>query len=252
MISIFRKIRQKLLSQNRVMRYLVYALGEILLVVIGILIALQVNTWNEHRKNQETEQKLLKALLQEFESNLEILDAAIALNESNISNSICLGDFTGPSLGNFDEKYLSDLLLGVFEKAPHFFPNQGTIEEIINSGRLSIISDQNLRKAISSWQSELDRVKSQEDFVSGRRNIAMEFQLKNGNFRRHLQITEVDSINTTPSKFPKNDFSFLENQEFESQLYVFVIASKNLSQTYYIPLKIKIEAISDLIRTGIN
>ncbi|MEN2282966.1 DUF6090 family protein [Algoriphagus sp. SE2] len=49
MISLFRKIRQKLLSQNRVTRYLIYALGEILLVVIGILIALTINNWNTNR-----------------------------------------------------------------------------------------------------------------------------------------------------------------------------------------------------------
>ena len=48
MISFLRKIRQKLLSQNRVTRYLVYALGEIFLVVIGILIALSINNWNEN------------------------------------------------------------------------------------------------------------------------------------------------------------------------------------------------------------
>ncbi|WP_026952516.1 hypothetical protein [Algoriphagus mannitolivorans] len=47
MISFFRKIRQKLLQQNRVTRYLAYAIGEIFLVVLGILIALQVNNWNE-------------------------------------------------------------------------------------------------------------------------------------------------------------------------------------------------------------
>ncbi|WP_348719101.1 DUF6090 family protein [uncultured Algoriphagus sp.] len=51
MISFFRKIRQKLLTQNRVTRYLIYAFGEIFLVVIGILIALQVNNWKEKRKN---------------------------------------------------------------------------------------------------------------------------------------------------------------------------------------------------------
>ncbi len=52
MISFFRKIRQKLLNANTVSRYLAYALGEILLVVIGILIALQVNNWNEDRKTK--------------------------------------------------------------------------------------------------------------------------------------------------------------------------------------------------------
>jgi hypothetical protein len=63
MISIFRKIRQNLLAQNRVTRYLIYAVGEIALVMIGILLALQVNTWNEGRKRVAHEQKVLKELL---------------------------------------------------------------------------------------------------------------------------------------------------------------------------------------------
>ncbi|WP_073571144.1 DUF6090 family protein [Algoriphagus zhangzhouensis] len=58
MLSFFRKIHQKLLSQNRVTQYLAYAIGEIILVVIGILIALQVNNWNENRKNGEIEHKV--------------------------------------------------------------------------------------------------------------------------------------------------------------------------------------------------
>lgn len=58
MLVFFRKIRQKLLSQNRVTQYLAYAIGEIILVVIGILIALQVNNWNENRKNGEIEHKV--------------------------------------------------------------------------------------------------------------------------------------------------------------------------------------------------
>jgi hypothetical protein len=52
MIKFFRKIRHKLLSENRWNKYLIYAIGEIILVVIGILIALQINNWNENRKQQ--------------------------------------------------------------------------------------------------------------------------------------------------------------------------------------------------------
>ncbi len=53
MIRFFRNIRQKLAAENKVMAYLRYAIGEILLVVIGILIALQINNWNEHRKENQ-------------------------------------------------------------------------------------------------------------------------------------------------------------------------------------------------------
>jgi hypothetical protein len=62
MISLFRKIRQSFLQQQKITQYLVYAFGEIFLVVIGILIALQINTWNELRKTREYELKMLKEL----------------------------------------------------------------------------------------------------------------------------------------------------------------------------------------------
>lgn len=62
MIKLFRKIRQKLLQQNKVGSYLKYAIGEIVLVVIGILIALQINNWNESRKTEAKIRNLLVVL----------------------------------------------------------------------------------------------------------------------------------------------------------------------------------------------
>jgi len=66
MIKFFRKIRQRLLSENKFNKYLVYAIGEIILVVIGILIALQINNANENAK----ENKVLKGYLQNISKNL--------------------------------------------------------------------------------------------------------------------------------------------------------------------------------------
>ena len=78
MLRFFRRIRQSLLTQNKFSKYLLYAVGEILLVVIGILIALQVNNWNEGRKERIIE----KSILLEFEDNLErniaLIDIAAA------------------------------------------------------------------------------------------------------------------------------------------------------------------------------
>jgi len=59
MINFLRKTRQQLLSQNKVSKYILYAIGEIVLVVIGILIALQINNWNEFKKDRVVENKLL-------------------------------------------------------------------------------------------------------------------------------------------------------------------------------------------------
>ena len=63
MINFFRKIRQRLLAENRFSRYLLYSIGEIVLVMIGILMALQVNNWNEERKQNKSEISILKSLI---------------------------------------------------------------------------------------------------------------------------------------------------------------------------------------------
>lgn len=65
MIKFFRHLRKSLLMQNKTSKYLKYAIGEILLVVIGILIAVQINNWNESRKSRIQETKLVKQLLQD-------------------------------------------------------------------------------------------------------------------------------------------------------------------------------------------
>ena len=72
MIKFFRHIRQKLLTENKVSKYLLYAIGEIILVVIGILIALQINNWNEYQKQLKTEKEILKEVKVGLESDLII------------------------------------------------------------------------------------------------------------------------------------------------------------------------------------
>lgn len=69
MISLFRKLRQKLLAQNRIPQYLTYAIGEIFLVVIGILIALQINTWKEERANRNNEISFYSALMDDLKND---------------------------------------------------------------------------------------------------------------------------------------------------------------------------------------
>ncbi|MDO1501189.1 DUF6090 family protein [Winogradskyella maritima] len=69
MIKFFRKIRYNLMEQNKTGKYFKYAIGEIILVVIGILIALQINNWNENRKSLINERVVLTKFLQDLESD---------------------------------------------------------------------------------------------------------------------------------------------------------------------------------------
>ena len=70
MIKFFRKIRQSLLTENKFSKYLLYAIGEIILVVIGILIALQINNWNDNRKSRIKIDQILKNVREELALNI--------------------------------------------------------------------------------------------------------------------------------------------------------------------------------------
>ncbi|WP_375324001.1 DUF6090 family protein [Flagellimonas sp. GZD32] len=74
MIKFFRKIRLRLLSENKFSKYLVYAVGEIILVVIGILIALQINNWNEKRKARIVEANFFEDVLQDLKKDQDRLE----------------------------------------------------------------------------------------------------------------------------------------------------------------------------------
>ena len=83
MIKLFRHIRQRLLEENKFSKYLIYALGEIVLVVIGILIALQINNWNETRKEGHLELQYLNRLLLENKKDVHTFTSEIVRLENN-------------------------------------------------------------------------------------------------------------------------------------------------------------------------
>ncbi|WP_268033035.1 DUF6090 family protein [Algoriphagus sp. PAP.12] len=155
MISIFRSIRQKLLQQNKITRYIAYALGEIFLVVIGILIALQVNNWNENRKLADRKKVQLENLQQDFEENLNSLNFLISFLEDR-------EDYARQVIGLLDSlPHSLDSISTVFalERSgfTHYFnPNQPTYEEMKSSGTLSLISNKELKNVMLTYQAFLE------------------------------------------------------------------------------------------------
>jgi|GEM_PF-3805912 len=80
MLRFFCKIRQNLLTQGRIGRYLSYAVGEIVLVVIGILISVQLNNWNEARKNRPAERAFAESFLVDLHQDVRLIDYVIDFN----------------------------------------------------------------------------------------------------------------------------------------------------------------------------
>lgn len=115
MIKFFRKVRQKLLSKNKFSKYLLYAIGEIVLVVIGILIALQINNWNENKKTEAEEIKILSNLKIDLESTLEEYASAVKFNKSTIEEISKIQHHQKNNLTYSPELEFS---FGVF---PHFY-----------------------------------------------------------------------------------------------------------------------------------
>ena len=91
MLMFFRRIRQRLFSLGQVQRYLIYAVGEIVLVVVGILIALQINNWNEWRKERALERIVLEDIESNINRNLLLINSAISTIENiNLSTEVLI------------------------------------------------------------------------------------------------------------------------------------------------------------------
>ena len=157
MIKFFRKIRQNLLMENKTGKYFKYAIGEIILVVIGILIALQINNWNEGRKDLAQEQLILKQLQREYISNLNQLDEKILMrNEGLVACNILLNQIDNPQSVNADDFYKS---IWQIVRDPTFDP---IVNDIIGSEKMRLIQNQELVELLSNWSSEVYQVQELE------------------------------------------------------------------------------------------
>lgn len=157
MISFFRRNRQSFLTQNRFQRYFIYAVGEILLVVIGILIALQIDNWNEWRREREIEQEVLIQLREDFQSNLAQLSQRIRLRNAIIESSLNILEATDhPETANRDSliAHFSVLLID-----PTFDPVKN---DLSSTGNLRLITNARLKRLLSNWTSDIVAVQEIE------------------------------------------------------------------------------------------
>ncbi|WP_075352524.1 DUF6090 family protein [Algoriphagus marinus] len=243
MISFFRKIRQKLLQQNRVTRYLVYALGEIVLVTIGILIALQINTWNEQRKDINREKLILQSLHSEFVGNKEKIQASIQLHEAILGTTKDLMKlFKKPDsvLKAYNLDSLIERSLGFRDIST----SQSAIEDLISSGNLNLISSENLRQLIFEWNSEIgEKDESFETLDETAQTLLLPYLMKNTSLKN---IDRYGFLNwEEESKFDSQTHKMFQELEFENQLDSHAWGIANYLDALYVLREISDKVISE-------
>ena len=217
MIKLFRTIRQKLLSENKFSKYLLYGVGEIILVVIGILIALQVNNWNEKRKLNLESENIYAALGSEFKNNKIVLKERIDfLVEANKNVEIILSCFNKKEASfksiNMDSIFLQSLNYG------NYNPANSTIQELISSGKLNLIKDEALKQNLFNWLQILKD--TNEDFKNQdlqHQTQLAEYLLKSISFKNMVQYSGTESSKTGESDlFNKKYERIFSDLEFEN------------------------------------
>jgi hypothetical protein len=225
MIKFFRKIRQNLLLQNKTSKYFKYAIGEIVLVVIGILIALQINNWNEDRKIHQQELQIYSELKSDLSQTKKDIIEVISSQKKNISSSQKLFN----AIKN-KEPYSSETY-GAFTKVGTVFkiiPKTSGFENLKNIG-LNTLSNDSLRIAITNlFQLQLIPLK---DALA---NDNSEFNIRSSLFPFQMKYFEIDY--SRPDKIPFKDSDTLNVYKLKVKDFDRFINDKEFIKTLQLTL----------------
>jgi len=161
MIPFFRRLRKQLADDNKPLKYIRYAIGEIVLVVIGILIALSINNWNQNQQEKKIEQSTLQALLSEFNDNRTSVKDYLDEIKSMRKHSDTLRKLIGPEMTSVSEDDVNKLM-GMIGETTKCVVSVDVLGDVQSSGRLNLLSNVEVRKAISKWSSRLKELQGEE------------------------------------------------------------------------------------------
>ena len=159
MIKYLGKIRQQMLVENRTAKYLRYAAGEIVLVVIGILIAVQINNWNAYSKQRDLENKYYCRLLDDVTRDREQIGTLLGLAKARLKAS---NQAARLLLKDKAKKIEVGIQLHLAIKAIYsdFKPNNAAFEDLKSGANLNLITDKSIIKALSKYFNKVEELKS--------------------------------------------------------------------------------------------
>jgi len=222
MIPFFRKIRKKMADDNRPLKYMRYAIGEIVLVVIGILIALQINNWNEERKNDASENQYYCLILDDLKMNHNKIQELIVAsnNKVKVSKELLLELNSGKK----DKNFLLNKFLEAF-RGEAFVPRNVTFNDLVSSGNIRLLKDDRIKNSLIQFYSELENKVShlkQNNQESSKQafnlvNSSIEFGLSEFDYVNRLLGEEITQT------LPDIDWSKDRNSEYYKDFQLMLV-----------------------------
>ena len=203
MLKFFRKIRQNLIFKGNTVNYLKYAIGEIILVVIGILIALQINNWNESRKLVVEEKQYYKNIKRQLNEDADFINNNIEFNQYYYNQY----DYATQQLLNNDRSHLDSLAIIALNLLEYsdFHQESNIYAALVNSGEIKLINNQDIVEGLQ---------KLEETYIYINRLEASHFDIIKGIYPELSKI-----IRFHPLKVERVDQFF----EFEFQNHFFIL-----------------------------
>ena len=216
MTNFFRKIRKQLADDNQFFKYARYAIGEIVLVVVGILIALQINNWNEHQKEIKEEQQILNNINNEFKNNYKLLEKHQNLYLEVWKSTNTIISMVGLSETELKKHNLDSLLSKIID-IYDFNPTENSITEILASGKLNVISSDPLKKSLFEWSAGIkEKEDAWETLDQNTQNMFLPYLAKNASLKN---IDSYGPLNWNEKSRLKSDNSqVFQDIEFENHV----------------------------------
>jgi len=247
MIKFFRKIRYNLMEQNKNGKYLKYAIGEIVLVVIGILIALSINNWNEERKDRIEELVALKDLKKEFETNRFDIDSLFQFKKMMIRN-------WDSYLTTVSNRELHDSVRSISRPSigfKQFYFSSTILNSILTTGKIDKIQNDSLKYLLTIWNDVLSDL---NNTVLMQQNYAPKFlEIES----KLLPNTTVKLITNTSNYFYTEDeikelnLISIEDKEYQYAM-VYNLHTLKLQERSTYRLKVSIDRVINLLEKEIS
>ncbi|MEO0570890.1 MAG: DUF6090 family protein [Bacteroidota bacterium] len=151
MLAFFRRIRKSLLTENKLTKYFFYALGEIILVVIGILIALKINNWNNNQISQQKELSYLQEIRDNLEQDTKRIDSVLAFNRDKVPIVKGMMQIFSDSLTNDERVELFNTYSTPFTWYEIFIPQKTAFNNMVAAETIDLVQDGELRKTLISY-----------------------------------------------------------------------------------------------------